>query len=111
MISSLHKKAPVISYGKIRSMMSSTFFDTMHSIQHIVKGKDVALMTDAWTSVTNDGYATCTLDFIEPRSWTIHRFSLGIFKKDVVRYADYFKHLKYHPIHHIVRYFDAPLCI
>jgi hypothetical protein len=59
MISSLHKKALVISYGKIHSMMSLTFYDTMYSIQRIVKGKDVALMTDAWMSVTNDGYVHC----------------------------------------------------
>lgn len=95
MISSLHKKAPIVSYAKIRSMLSSTYYDTMHSTQHILKCKDVVLTTDAWTSIAKDGYATCTLHFIEPRSWTIHRFSLGIFKKDgsstavdVVRYAE-----------------------
>jgi hypothetical protein len=46
-------------------------------------------------SLSQDGYVTCTLHFIEPLSWTIHSFSLGIFKKDgsskaedVVRYAE-----------------------
>jgi hypothetical protein len=48
---------------------------------------------------TKVGYVTCTIHFIEPMTWTLHDFSLGIFKKDgnstavdVVRYAE--EHMK-----------------
>jgi len=95
MVHSLNKKAPVIGEDKIRSLMSMKYFETMQSITKIVKGKDVALTTDAWTSIAKEGYVTCTLHFIEPLTWTLHDFSLGIFKKDgtstaidVVRYAE-----------------------
>jgi len=78
----LNKKAPVIGEDKIRSLMSMKYFETMQSITKIVKGKDVALTTDAWTSIAKGGYVTCTLHFIEPLTWALHDFSLGIFKKD-----------------------------
>jgi uncharacterized protein with PQ loop repeat len=53
------------------------------------------LTTDAWTSISKIGYVTCTVHFLEPKTWTLHHFSLGIFKKDgastaedVVSYAE-----------------------
>jgi len=95
MVNCLNKKAPVIGFDKIRTLMSNKYFDTMHAVTKILKGKDVALTTDAWTSIAKEGYVTCTLHFIEPKTWTLHHFSLGIFKKDgnstavdVVRYAE-----------------------
>jgi hypothetical protein len=95
MIKCLNKKAPVIGEEKIRTLMSMKYFEVMQSITNIVKGKDVSLTTDAWTSIAKEGYITCTLHFIEPLTWTLHDFSLGIFKKegtstavDVVRYAE-----------------------
>jgi hypothetical protein len=67
----------------------------MVPIREIVQVNQVSLTTDAWTSITRDGYVTCMVHFIEPKSWTLHCFSLGIFKKnststaiDVVRYTD-----------------------
>lgn len=95
MLTSLNKKVPAVSYGKIRSLMTQKYHETLYSIKKILKGKDVSLTTDAWTSVARDGYVTCTLHFVEPKSWTLHNFSLGLFKKngtstaiDVVRYAE-----------------------
>jgi hypothetical protein len=95
MIHCLNKKAPVIGEDKVRTLLSIKYFETMQSITNILKGKDVSLTTDAWTSITKEGYVTCTLHFIEPLTWTLHDFSLGIFKKegtstavDVVRYAE-----------------------
>jgi len=94
-VHSLNKKALVIGEDKIRSMLSTKYFDTQQQITNILKGKSVSLTTDAWTSIAKEGYVTCTLHFIEPLTWTIHYFSMGIFKKDgtstavdVVRYAE-----------------------
>jgi hypothetical protein len=95
MVNSLNKKAPVIGFDKIQTIMSNKYYDTMHAVMETLKGKDVALTTDAWTSVAKEGYVTCTIHFIEPKTWTLHHFSLGIFKKDssstavdVVHYAE-----------------------
>lgn len=86
MIACINSEAPLVSYGEICSMISSKYYDTLHSIKGILKGQQVALSTDAWNLLTEDGYVqgyvTCTLHFIEPRSWTIHHFSLGVFKND-----------------------------
>jgi len=94
-VHSLNKKALVIGEDKIRSMLSTKYFDTQQQITNILKGKSVSLTTDAWTSIAKEGYITCTLHFIEPLTWTLHYFSMGIFKKDgtstavdVVRYAE-----------------------
>ena len=95
MVHCLNRKAPVIGYDKIRTLLSNKYFDTMHAVTKILKGKDIALTTDAWTSIAKEGYVTCTVHFIEPKTWTLHHFSLGIFKKDgnstavdVVRYSE-----------------------
>jgi hypothetical protein len=92
---SLTDKAPTVGPDKIRSLLSDKYFDSLQKISNIVKGKNVSLTTDAWTSITKEGYVTCTLHFIEPKTWTLHHFSLGIFKKDkastavdVVGYAE-----------------------
>ena len=95
MVHSLSDKAPVVGYEKIRSLLSDKYFESLKKISNIVKGKHVSLTTDAWTSITKEGYVTCTLHFIEPKTWTLHHLSLGIFKKDkastvvdVVGYAE-----------------------
>jgi hypothetical protein len=82
MLLTLNKKTPLISHAKIRSLLSAKYYDVMVSIKKILKMNQVSLTTDAWTSITKDGYVTCTIHFIEPNSWTLHCFSLGIFKKD-----------------------------
>jgi hypothetical protein len=75
--------------------MSMKYFETLQAITAILKDKNFALTTDAWTSIAKVVYVTCTIHFIEPMTWTLHDFSLGIFKKDgnstavdVVRYAE-----------------------
>ena len=95
----LNRKAPIIGQEKVRKLLSMKFFETQQDIIKILKGKNVALTTDAWTSIAKEGYVTCTLHFIEPLTWTLHYFSLGIFKKDgtstandVVRYTE--EHMK-----------------
>jgi hypothetical protein len=92
---SLNKTAPIIGEDKIRSLLSNKYYDTQQQITNILKGQSVSLTTDAWTSIAKEGYVTCTLHFIEPATWTLHYFSLGIFKKDgtstandVVRYTE-----------------------
>jgi hypothetical protein len=99
MVQCLNPKAPVIGQDRIRSLMSMKYFETLQAITAIVKGKNFALTTDAWTSTAKVGYVTCTIHFIEPMTWTLHDFSLGIFKKDgnskavdVVHYAE--EHIK-----------------
>jgi hypothetical protein len=95
MLCSLNMKAPVISYGKICSLMSTKYYDSVNFAKQILKDKMVAVTTDAWTSSAKEDFITCTLHFIEPKSWTLHHFFLGVFKKDgtstaadVVRYAE-----------------------
>ncbi len=95
MIDSLNKKAPIIGKDKLRSMLSTHYSEVLHRITSILKGKYVALTTNAWTSISKIGYVTCTVHFVEPKTWTLHHFSLGIFKKDgastaedVVSYAE-----------------------
>jgi len=99
MVKALNNKAPVIGEDKIRTLISNKYYDTMHAIIKILKGKDVALTTDAWTSISKEGYVTATIHFIEPQTWKLHNFSLGIFKKDgnstavdVVCYAESHMH-------------------
>ena len=99
MVRALNNKAPVIGEDKIRTLISNKYYDTMHAIIKILEGKDVALTTDAWTSISKEGYVTATIHFIEPQTWKLHNFSLGIFKKDgnstavdVVCYAESHMH-------------------
>ena len=95
MFKALNNKAPVIGVDKIRNLISNKYYDTMLVITKILKEKDVALTTDAWTSISKEGYVTATVHFIEPQTWTLHHFSLGILKTDgsstavdAVRYAE-----------------------
>ncbi len=95
MVKALNNKAPVIGEDKIRTLISNKYYDTMHAIIKILKGKNVVLTTDAWTSISKEGYATATIHFIEPQTWKLHNLSLGIFKNDgnstavdVVHYAE-----------------------
>jgi len=82
MIASVNKKSPVIGYQKIRNLLSAKYYDAVHFIKRAVKGKHVSITTDAWTSIAKEGYVTCTMHLIEPTTWTLHHFSLGIFQKD-----------------------------
>jgi hypothetical protein len=95
MLASLNKKAPIVGHDKIRTLMSTKYYDSVNTITGILKNKSVSLTTDAWTSIAKEGFVTCTMHFIEQKTWTLHHFALGIFKKDgtstapeVVRYAE-----------------------
>jgi hypothetical protein len=48
--------------------MSNKYINTMHAVTEILKGKAIALTTDAWTSIAKEGYITCTIHFIEPKT-------------------------------------------
>jgi hypothetical protein len=61
----------------------------------ILKGKNFALTTDAWTSIAKTGYVTCTVHFIDRDTWVLHSMVLGLFEKtgrsraiDCVEYAE-----------------------
>jgi hypothetical protein len=99
LIHTLNKTVPIIGQDKVRSLLSTKYFETQQHIAKILKGKSVALTTDSWTSIAKEGFVTCTMHFIEPLTWTLHSFSLGIFKKDgtstandVAHYAE--EHMK-----------------
>ena len=47
MFKALNSKAPVIGEDKIQNLISNKYYDTMLVITKILKGKDVALTTDA----------------------------------------------------------------
>jgi hypothetical protein len=64
-------------------------------IKRPLKGLYYSSTTDAWIACNNITYTTCTAHFIDRRTWIIHHFALGIFKKtgtskveDVVRYYE-----------------------
>jgi hypothetical protein len=64
-------------------------------LRSILKGIDVCLTTDAWTSCNNVTFITCTAHFVHPKTWMLHHFPLGLFKKegtslaeDVVRHVE-----------------------
>jgi hypothetical protein len=98
-LASLNKKAPRVGYDKIRKLMSTKYYDSVNTITSILKNKSASLTTDAWTSIAKEGFVTYTMHFIEPKTWTLHHFALGIFKKDgtstapdVVHYAENHKY-------------------
>jgi hypothetical protein len=99
LIHTLNKTVPIIGQDKVRSLLSTKYFETQQHIAKILKGKSVTLTTYSWTSIAKEGFVTCTIHFIEPLTWTLHSFSLGIFKKDgtstandVAHYAE--EHMK-----------------
>jgi hypothetical protein len=81
MTSSLNRKVQVVGEGKIRRLLSTKYFETLHRISQILKGKDLALTTDAWTSVAKEVYVTCTLHFIERKTKDPASFCLGNFQE------------------------------
>jgi len=64
-------------------------------LKKALRGVYFSCTTDAWTANNNLSYTTCTVHFIDKRTWILHRFALGIFKKtgtskaeDVVSYCE-----------------------
>jgi len=92
---SLNLKAPVIGREKLRTLLSKEAADVRGDIKKSLKGLYFASTTDSWTAINNTSYSTCTVHFIDKRTWILHRFALGIFKKtgtskaeDVVSYCE-----------------------
>ncbi len=91
----LNPKAPSIGLYKMQSLLSNEAACTRMKLRSILKGNDVCLTTDAWTSCNNVTYITCTAHFVHPKTWVLHHFPLGLFKKegtslaeDVVRHVE-----------------------
>ena len=64
-------------------------------MKKILSGRDYAVTTDAWTSLAQNSYVTCTCHFIDRKTWTLHSIVLGLFEKkgtskaaDVVQYLE-----------------------
>ena len=65
MCRSLNKKAPILSRPRVGQLLSKTFVDTQEEMISIFEGHHFAMTTDAWTSCSNSGFATCTIHFID----------------------------------------------
>ncbi len=95
MCHSLNLKAPIIGLYKMQSLLSTEAACARVKLRSILKGIDVCLTTDAWTSCNNVTFITCTAHFVHPKTWVLHHFPLGLFKKegtslaeDVVRHVE-----------------------
>jgi hypothetical protein len=81
MCQSINVKVPLLSRKKVRLLLTKEAMQLKSDIAVAVKGLYYASTTDAWTSNNNMSYSTCTIHFIDRRTWTLHHFALGIFKK------------------------------
>jgi hypothetical protein len=93
---SLNSEAPTIGLFKMQGLLSKEAAFAGVKIKSILKGVNVCITTDAWTSCNNVTYITCTCHFIHPKTWMLYHFSLGLFLKegtshaeDVVRYVEH----------------------
>lgn len=91
---SLNIKAPIYGREKAYRLISKEVIDIREGITAALKGMYFAATTDAWTANNNVNYTTCTVHFIDKKTWILHHFALGIFKKtgtskaeDVVAYC------------------------
>jgi hypothetical protein len=80
---SLNKKTPQISRAKLTTLVKEEYQLTLLKLKKILKGRDFAVTTDAWTSVARTGYVTCTCHFIDRSTWTLHSVVMGLFEKKV----------------------------
>lgn len=94
MCRSLSLKAPTIGISKLQNLLSMETALMRVKLRSALKGVQVSITTDAWTSCNNVTFITCTAHFIQPKAWLLHHMPLGIFKKsgtshaeDVVRYV------------------------
>ncbi len=92
---SLNKKAPTISWKRVRSLISNKYYDLLLTIKSIFKGRKYALTSDTWTSRVKTAYTTCTVHLIETNRWKLHHFVLSLHQKegqstavDVVNYTE-----------------------
>jgi hypothetical protein len=80
---------------KSEILLSKETAEVRSDLKCALKGLYFASTTDAWTATNNLSYSTCTVHFIEKKTWILHHFALGIFKKtstskaeDVVAYCE-----------------------
>jgi hypothetical protein len=85
---SLNPKAPIIGAHKIKVLLSQESACVRVKLRSILKGVDVSATTDAWTSCNNVTYITCTAHFVDPKTWLLHHFPLGLFKKSGTSLAE-----------------------
>jgi len=76
MCKSLNKKAPVIGRECIGCLIQTKFHEAQTKMKHILKGRWYALTTDSWTSLAKVGYVTCTVHFIDDKTWKLHSLVL-----------------------------------
>jgi hypothetical protein len=95
MCQSLNMKAPFIGRERLRILLAKETTEIRMELKKALRGVYFSCTTDAWTANNNLSYTTCTVHFIDKRTWILHRFALGIFKKtgtskaeDVVSYCE-----------------------
>jgi hypothetical protein len=84
MCQSLNSKALTIGVSKLQNMLSMEAGLIIVKVKSILKERrTVSITTDAWTSCDKKTYITCSAHcwWIQPKTWSIHHFSLGIFQK------------------------------
>jgi len=91
---SLNVKAPIHGREKVQRLITKEVIDIRAGVAAALKGMYFSATTDAWTANNNVNYTTCTVHFIDKKTWILHHFALGIFKKtgtskaeDVVEYC------------------------
>jgi hypothetical protein len=88
MCCSLNPKAPIIGAHKIKVLLLQESACVRVKLRSILKGVDVSVTTDAWTSWYNVTYITCTAHFVDPKTWLLHHFPLGLFNKSGTSLAE-----------------------
>jgi hypothetical protein len=51
------------------------------SLMNIIKDVPFSATADSWTACDNTSYITCTVHFIDPKTWLLHHFCIGLVKK------------------------------
>jgi hypothetical protein len=103
---SLNSEAPTIGLFKMQGLLSKEAAFAGVKIKSILKGVNVCITTDAWTSCNNVTYITCTCHFIHPKTWMLYHFPLGLFLKEGTSHAeDVVRHVE-----HIWTDYDIEYC-
>lgn len=63
-------------------MLQAKHVDMQQKMKIILEDKYFTMTTDSWTSTANHGYVSCTANFINKVTWTLHSLILGFFQKD-----------------------------
>ena len=81
--------------AKLTTLVKEKYHSTLLKLKQILASRDFAVTNDAWTSIAQNGYVTCTCHFIDRPSWTLHSLVMGLFEKkgtskagDVVNYLE-----------------------